>query len=173
MTREWDPAQMTVKAMLCEYAAVAGASLTTVGAGITRLVTRPEPPHPIFGALAVLTQVPWNATNQQHRLTIELVADAGAGGAGEERVATRVPINMREQTWLPEHERGIATFRFNVGRPADMPPGGETLFPLVLPLFGRQLPQLGSYFFHIDLNGQFADRVSFQVLAPATSEVGG
>jgi Family of unknown function (DUF6941) len=169
MTQGWDPSEMTVKAMLCEYATMADSTLTTVGAGITRLVTRPEPPHPIFGALAVLTQVPWSATNQQHRLTIELVADAG----GDEGVARRVPINMREQTWLPEHERGIATFRFNVGRPADMPPGADTLFPLVLPLFGRQLPQLGSYFFHINLNGQFADRVSFQVLAPATSEAGG
>lgn len=169
MTQGWDPSEMTVKAMLCEYATMADSTLTMVGAGITRLVTRPEPPHPIFGALAVLTQVPWSATNQQHRLTIELVADAG----GDEGVARRVPINMREQTWLPEHERGIATFRFNVGRPADMPPGADTLFPLVLPLFGRQLPQLGSYFFHINLNGQFADRVSFQVLAPATSEVGG
>lgn len=171
MAQEWNPTEMTVKAMLCEYAAVVENTLTTVGAGVNRLVTRPEPPHPIFGALGVLTQVPWSATNQQHRLTIELVADAG--GVGEESVAKRVPINMREQTWLPENERGIATFRFNVGRPADMPPGGETLFPLVLPLFGRQLPQLGSYFFHINLNGQFADRVSFQVLAPATSEVVG
>jgi hypothetical protein len=169
MAQGWDPSEMTVKAMLCEYAAMADSTLTTVGAGITRLITRPEPPHPIFGALAVLTQVPWGATNQQHRLTIELVADAG----GDEGVAKRVPINMREQTWLPEHERGIATFRFNVGRPADMPPGADTLFPLVLPLFGRQLPQLGSYFFHINLNGQFADRVSFQVLAPATSEAAG
>jgi hypothetical protein len=171
--QEWDPTEMTVKALLCEYATVSGTALTMVAAGLTHLNTRPEPPHPIFAALAILARVPWNATDQQHRLTVELVADAGAGIGSEEVVARRIPINLREQTWLPESERGIATFRFTVGRTPDMLPGGDTVFPLVLPFYGRQLPQLGSYFFHVDLNGQFADRVSFQVVAQAAPRVDG
>lgn len=160
---------MTAKALLCEYATVSGSGLTMVGAGLTRLTTRPEPPHPIFAALAILARVPWNATDQQHRLIVELVADAGAGTGHDEVVARRIP----EQTWLPESERGIATFRFAVGRTPDMLPGADTVFPLVLPFYGRQLPQLGPYFFHVGLDGQFADRVSFQVTAQAAAQASG
>ncbi|HEX3946232.1 MAG TPA: hypothetical protein VHW47_00945 [Acidimicrobiales bacterium] len=162
----WEPGLTNVQAILCDYAEEANGKLTMVGAGTTRLPSRPQPPHPIFGALAMLVRIPWVATNQEQRLTIELRVDLGVPTSLEGETSQRVPINVREQTWLPEEERGIATLRFNVGRSPNTTPGEDTLLPTVLPLYGRQVPQLGSYFFMLTMNGEPVDRVSFQVFSP-------
>ena len=40
--------------------------------------------------------------------------------------------------------------------------GEESLMPVALPMLGLPLPQIGSYFFAVSLDGTEMDRVSFR-----------
>jgi hypothetical protein len=139
---------MRATALLCDHAEVAGNKLFISGAAINLYrVANPEPPLVMNIALAIMVTIPWNATNQPHKLTVELISEQGAGSS------QRVPLT---------EDDGIIVAEFNAGRSPAMKPGEDTLLPLALPMFGLQLPEPGSYFFTIGLDGTEADRVSFR-----------
>lgn len=148
---------MKATGMLCDYAEVAGGKLFISGAGINLVGCGvAEPPHPVSISLAILVTTPWNATNQPHRMTIELISDQGADG-GAHRVALT-------DTEMPNPEdKGLIVAEFNVGRSPTMKPGEDSLMPLALPMHGLGLPSPGSYFFAVAINGTEVDRVSFRV----------
>jgi Family of unknown function (DUF6941) len=148
--------------LLCDYAELAGGKLFISGAAIN-LVGTPiaEPPVRINIALAIMVTIPWNATNQPHRLTVELVADQ-AGGSQRVSLSEALPPNADPA------DKGLLIADFNVGRSAVMNPGEDTLMPIALPMLPLMLPQPGSYFFDIKIDGSPMDRVSFraEVMAP-------
>jgi hypothetical protein len=149
---------LSAKAMLCDFAEVTGGKLFVSGAGINLVTSAAsEPPHPVNVALAVLVQIPWTATNQEHRLTVELVSD-------KDTRPERVSINDQIPAGDPESNKGLVIALFNVGRSPVMQAGEQTLMPVALPMFGLPLPQLGSYFFSISLDGTEVDRVSFRMV---------
>src|ERR1700676_1303251 len=98
---------LTAQAMLCDFAEVSGGKLFVTGAGIT-LVGSPasEAPHPVGLALAMLVRIPWGATNQQHRMTIELISDTEQG-------PERVSINEALPPGMPDSDRGMIIALFN------------------------------------------------------------
>lgn len=143
---------MQAKVLLCDYAEVAQGKLFITGANINRVFVQPVPPHAINIALAASVTIPWNATNQPHTLTIELVNDQG----------DRIPL-APAQPGQPASDEGLISAQFNAGRSADMKPGEDTLMPLAIPMLGFPLPALGSYFFQVKIDGTDVDRVSFRV----------
>ena len=155
---------MKAVGLLCDYAEVAGGKLFISGAAIN-LVGTPiaEPPVRINITLAIMVTIPWNATNQPHRLTVELVSDQGGGDQ-------RVPLS---DALPPNHDpadKGLLVADFNAGRSAVMKPGEDTLMPIALPMLPLAVPQPGSYFFQIKIDGTPVDRVSFraEVITPGT-----
>jgi hypothetical protein len=145
--------------MLCEHAVVADSRLFINGAGIqTFTAVVNEPPFGIHATLAIQVAVPWTATNQKHRIEIELVYDDGTS-------ATRIPLGTSVPGMTPEQEGKIVA-DFNVGRGPNAQPGMEQLMPLAIPL-RLAVPGLGSYFFNLEIDGTQMSRVSFH-LAPAT-----
>jgi len=148
---------ISVQGMLCDYAEVSGGKLFVSGAGINLIGSAAaDAPHPVNVALALLVRIPWTATNQQHKLMIELVSD---GQQGPERVR----INEMLPPGNPEEDRGTIIALFNAGRAPTMQVGDETLMPVALPLLGLPLPQIGKYFFAISIDGTELDRVSFRL----------
>jgi hypothetical protein len=144
---------MQAKVLLCDHAQVAQSKLFISGANINRMMVAPNAPHVVNVALAIEVMVPWNATNQAHSLTVELVSDGGA----------RIPL---ADMLPPDHDAGdmgMIVANFNVGRSPDLLPGEDTLMPIALPFYGLPLPQLGSYFFVVRIDGTEVDRVSFRI----------
>jgi hypothetical protein len=146
---------MTAKALICEYAEAIGTKLYVCGGNVTDIAVVGEPPYPVHVALAVVLQIPWHATDQQHELHVELIFDGPR--------PRRVPINYRPQDHLPEGERGMIRTAFHFGRPAELPPGSDLVMPVVFPLYGKPLDDVGPYYFSFWLDGIEVDRVSFRV----------
>jgi len=144
---------------------VAGNKLFITGAAINWISTNAvAAPHPVNMTLAILVRIPWNATNQQHKLSIELVADTSDG-------SERVSINEILPPDSDEENRGTIIGLFNAGRAPNMRVGEETLMPVALPFLGLPLPNIGSYFFSIGIDGTEMDRVSFRVIPSANMQM--
>ena len=148
---------LAVQGWLCDFAEVSGGKLFIAGAGINLIGTdQAEAPHPVNLTLALMIRIPWNATNQQHKLRIELVSDMSDG-------SKRVPINTVLPPNSDEEDKGTIIAMFNAGRSPNMQIGEETLMPIALPMMGLPLPNIGFYFFGIGIDGSEMDRVSFRV----------
>ncbi len=149
--------ELTVQGWLCDFAEVSGNKLFITGAGINLIGTpTTEAPHPVNLTLAMMVRIPWNATNRQHKLRVELISDSSDG-------SKPVPINIAPPPIGEEEDAGKIVAAFNAGRSPNMVVGEETLMPLALPLFGLPLPNIGSYFFEIGIDGTAMDRISFRV----------
>jgi hypothetical protein len=157
MRYDMETGTLSVQAMLCDYAQVSGGKLFVSGAGVGLVGTSSAaPPHPVNFALALLVHIPWNATNHEHKLEIELISDTQKG-------PERVEINQLLPPNTPESEKGKIFAVFNAGRAPTMQVGEETLMPVALPMVGLPLPAIGSYFFSIGIDGTALERVSFRV----------
>lgn len=155
-----DPTKITAKAMICRYAEMNDGGLTIVGAGASRTVLSPRPPHTISLWLAVLVHVPYSHTNENHPVAIELRCDIPT----EAEPSQRIPINLRNQEWMQDNEKeGKFYQNVNVGRPAGMVPGEETIVPYVVPVQHRVVPGPGHYYFIVSIDTREVDRVSFEV----------
>lgn len=160
---------MNISAMLCDHAQVAGGKLFVSGAGINVVGTPvPAPPHPMSVALALLVTIPWNATNQPHALTIELVSDTGEGGS------ERIPLGDQLPPGHDQADMGMIVAQFNAGRGPQMRPGEDTLMPVAIPL-SLGLPRPGDYFFDLSIDGTQMARVSFRMVVstPGFGQLGG
>lgn len=155
-----DPGRITAEALICRYAELNDGGLTIIGAGGTRVAIAPRKPHSINLWLALLVHVPYTRTNEDHTVSVELVLDMPT----EEGPVQRVPINLREQSHLEEKQRGKVYAGINVGRPAMMKPGEETLVPFAIPVLNREIPGPGHYYFivRVDTTNVVA-RASFEI----------
>jgi hypothetical protein len=154
---------MKTVALLCDHTQKAGDKLFVSGANINRLYTdKADPPFPVNVGLAIMVTIPWNATNQKHVLTLELIADQG--GSGPERV----PLANQLLPGNDPEDLGILGAEFNAGRSPEMQPGEDTLMPLPVQMNGLQLPRPGSYFFDLRIDGTPMERVVFrlEVISP-------
>lgn len=99
--------------------------------------------HPQI-AVALRLRVPWNETNQQHRLEVDVV-DA------DERSILPVPPGPLQGT--------IAA-----GRPVNLPEAMDQTVPLVINLQGTQFTNPGTYAVKIRIDGMDVARSTFQVV---------
>ena len=148
---------MRVTTLLCDHAQVSSdGKLFISGANINRLNSQCiQAPYTVDFALAVMIHIPWQATNQAHKLSIELVNDDPNG-------AKRVPFAAATPN-VDGVDHGKLLADFNAGRAPQMVPGEETTMPLVVPFHRFNLPDTGGYYFDICVDGTSVATVPFRV----------
>jgi hypothetical protein len=129
-----------ITSLLCDSAQVADGKLFILGGGWSVCG-----PGPFLHGLAIKVDVPWNAANEKHQLTAELVHQDGPA------------VTIGD----PPEEVKFGT-DFEVGRPA----GLITATPLDVPLavnFGpMELPPGEMYSWRMSIDGTEITRVNFQ-----------
>jgi hypothetical protein len=149
---------MDAKVLLCDFAEVSGNKLFITGAGISLLASAASaPPYPVNISLAVLVSIPWTETDTQHTLTIELVSEAKG-------IQERVLLTDLQPEGADPADRGLLTFIFSAARLPTMMDGDESTMPIAVPMFGLPLPELGPYFFSVNIDGREMDRASFRLI---------
>jgi hypothetical protein len=146
-----------VDALLCDHAQVHGGKLFVSGAGINLInVPTVQPPHPVAVWFAALLTVPWNATNQVHRVVISVVDADGAS----------VPIAQHAPgSPIRDGEQGAIVAEFNVGRAPIMQAGESTLVPLAVPI-NYGLPNLGAFTISVTVDGKSLSETKFRLIPP-------
>lgn len=125
---------MKATLMLCDHAQVAEGKLYINGGGWN--VIRPEPtPY----AIAMLIEVPWDRTNSEHTLLLELLTSDGEpvivpGEKGEE------PMRVEGQ--------------FEVGRPPGTKPGTPMAMPMALGIPPVPLSASSQYVWALSIDGE-------------------
>ena len=149
---------MDAKVLLCDFAEVSGGKLFITGAGISLIASSSaQAPYPINLCLAVLVQIPWNETDADHLLTIELVSEAD----GSQR---RLMLSDQLPEQADPADRGMIAVVFTARRLPTMVDGDESMMPMSIPLFGLPLPEYGPYFFSVRIDGREMDRASFRLV---------
>ena len=149
---------MDSKVLLCDFAEVSGGKLFITGAGISLVAsTSVQPPFPVNVCLAILVQIPWNETDAEHLMTIELVSETD----GSQR---RVMLSDQLPDRADPADRGMIAIVFNAVRLPTMIDGDESVMPISIPLFGLPLPEYGPYFFSVRIDGREMDRASFRLV---------
>jgi hypothetical protein len=95
-------------------------------------------------AVALRLRVPWNETNQQHRLEVDVV-DA------DERTILPVPPGPLQGTLA-------------AGRPVNLREGLDQVMPLVINLQGVQFAAPGTYAVKVRIDGMDKARATFEVM---------
>lgn len=135
---------MDVTMLLCDAAEAANGKLYVLGGGWSHLYA---PDTPVNIALAVMVAVPWNRTNEKHRLRAALVTDGGD------------PVEVEDGNPITV-EAG-----FEVGRAPGMAPGTTFNTPMVFNIGGLAL-EAGGYVWELYVNGQRAAQAPFRVVDP-------
>ena len=105
---------MQVNLMLADYATVHQGKLFISGAGINLMVIPATEPYVLNFGLGITVNIPWTATNQNHRLRIALVDT-------DEHIVPVAAVPPGAQ--VPEEDRGAILGNFNAGRSPSMAPG--------------------------------------------------
>ena len=133
--------------MLADHAEAVSGKLYVTG-GCWNSIVVPQFPvvHPHFTVAASL-HVPWQATNQQHSLRLDLIDGNG-------------------QSVLPEPMQGL----FEAGRPPGMRSGDEAVIVFAFNFNGLRLEAAGIHEFVLEVDGTELGRIGFKVIVaePAT-----
>jgi hypothetical protein len=149
---------MDAKVLLCDFAEVSGGKLFITGAGISLVASSsPTSPYRINLCLAILVSIGWNETDEEHRMTIELVSEAGGG-------QQRVALSDQLPDGSDPADTGLIVVVFSASRSPVMVDGDESTMPMTVPLFNLPLAEQGPYFFSIRVDGREMDRASFRLL---------
>jgi len=151
---------MDAKVVLCDFAEVSGGKLFISGAGLALLAAgTPAAPYRVNVTLAILGLINPADTDLQHKMTIELA-----------HVGTSMETRVMLTDELPEGgdaaDRGMIVAYFVAPRSPEMLPSDEWSMPMAIPLFGLGLPELGSYYFSVRIDGREMDRSNFRVMPP-------
>jgi hypothetical protein len=129
--------------VLADAVAAAEGKLYIHGAGWDTIYVLSFPAqHPTLGVAARL-RVPWEATNQQHLLEIDVVISGEDGNS-----------------ILPEPLRT----HIDVGRPANLAPGSDQLLPIALSFANLQFREPGSYAVVLRTDGRVLTSSTFHVV---------
>jgi hypothetical protein len=149
---------MDAKLLLCDFAEVSGGKLFVSGAGLALLASAtPAQPYRVNISLAILGLINIGDTDAQHKMTIELVYVTG-------RNETRVPLADELPEGNDPADRGMFIAYFVAPRSPQMLPGDEWSMPMAIPMFGLGLPELGSYYFSVRVDGREMDRAAFRLM---------
>jgi len=135
-------------AIIADRVEVVNGKLYMMGGGYDRIFTQEQMPYTFALSFAVGVLVPWNACNQEHRLSFAVEDPEGNNlGLG-------------------------ATVGFNVGRPPGMGQGETQRVMLAPPAAAVTFPDYGTYLLHVSLNGAADKRVPLYVRSLLASKVG-
>jgi hypothetical protein len=150
-----------VTAILCNHAEAINNLLYVSGGGITTSWVEPGSPSPYVTQLAIglMVRVPWTATNQQHKVEVDLV------DADDHPV--QLPVGPNGETRPLHFETN-----FNIGRPPVLAPGDDQIFALALGMPGLAVSQLGHYRFLVKVDGSVEDDLSWTVANLPIGNVG-
>jgi hypothetical protein len=153
---------MDIDVMLCDHAQVVANKLFISGANIDRMsvAAGTPPPYVLNFAAAGIVRVPWQATNEEHKLSFRFVTQDGQPPQLAEGVAVG-----------PE---GIAMqMRFNVGRPPQMTIGDEQMVPFAFNLQALPLGAPGRFVLEFSLDGTQVRNLTFTLaVEPRTTGFG-
>ena len=135
--------------LLCDAAQAVGGKLYVLGGGWN--VTGPEPSP---SAIALQIDVPWDLTNTQHKLRLDLVTDDGQ------------PVMVPTPTGQSAAQ---ITAEFEVGRPTGHKPGTPLGVVLALNIGPLPLPPGGRYEWRCHINDETREdwRLGFSVRGTA------
>lgn len=143
------PLGFTAQAMLCDSAAAVEGKLFIQGGGWNAITAGSMPfTAPRIG-MALLIGVPYGDTMHRHQLSVGLQDEDGS----------QLPLG-------PPAESGRTThllLAFEVGRPAQLPPGDTQLLPFALNIDGYQFSRPGGYVFVVSVDDQELTRLRFRV----------
>ena len=134
-----------VKAMLAADGAQAvNGKLYILGGGFDH-INMPNVPFQYRFDLAMLIDVPWNATNEQHQLVVELLD------------ADNEPVGYRAEATI------------EAGRPPGMRHGTSFVVPMAFPVLA-EFPQAGRYALRASINGQERERIAIEAVTVGSPE---
>ena len=145
---------MQIDAILCNHAEAVNNLLYISGGGIEVTFVSPgtDPPYVVNVGIGIMVTVPWDQTNRQHQVDIELVSEDGQ------------PVQFANGPEAPRPLRGQLVF--NVGRPAGIALGDVQHVCLAANLPGLPMPALGKYEFIVRIDGNDGRRLPYRVSAP-------
>lgn len=143
------PLGFSAQAMLCDSAAAVEGKLYVQGGGWNAIAAGSMPFTAPRISMALLISVPYGDTLRRHQLTVGLQDEDGSA----------LPLG-------PTVEGGRAAHLqvgFEVGRPAQLPPGDTQLLPFALNIDGYQFTRPGGYVFVIRVDDDELTRLRFRV----------
>lgn len=139
---ELDEVELRVM-LLADGAQAVGGKLYILGGGFDR-INMPSTPFTHTFALAMLIEVPWNATNQPYQVVVELL-DADGEFVGYKAEAT-----------------------LETGRPPGIRQGTSLTVPVAIPVIA-DFRQPGRYVLRGSINGKEKNRVALEAIAQPTA----
>lgn len=108
--------------------------------------------------IGIIVKVPYTATNQQHRLSLRF----------EDEDANALPLGKRterdgEVVDIMDFDAG-----FNIGRPANLPPGADQSIPFAMNLNNLSFETPGRYQFIVAVDGSEVAKLAFTVVGQAS-----
>jgi hypothetical protein len=146
---------MQANLMLADYATVHQGKLFISGAGINLMVIPAAEPYVLHFGLGITVNIPWTATNQNHRLRIALVDT-------DEHIVPIAPVPPGVQ--VPEEDRGAIVGNFNAGRSPSMEVGEDSIMPLAFQFPSLVLPHPGTYKITMEIDGTEVACARFRVV---------
>ena len=124
-----EPNTLQASLLLCDWAEAVNGKLYAQGIGWTGIV----PDRPLSIAVAVLVNIPYGQTNQEHTLDLRLLDEDGEPFPSEQPIGAQAT--------------------FEVGRPPKMRRGEQQNMHFALNLAGVTFPA-GGYAFHLSVDEQ-------------------
>ena len=143
--------KMQLYAILCNHAEAVNNLLYISGGGIGGMVVPlgANPPFFVNLGIGIMVTVPWNLSNQQHEVEIQLVTEDGQPVLIPSAAGSTEPVHAR--------------LAFNAGRPPTMTIGDDQHVCLTANMPGMPFPVLGKYEFIVRVDGDIERRLAFRV----------
>jgi hypothetical protein len=142
---------MQIDAVLCNHAEAVNNLLYISGGGISGTLMPPgtSPPYIVNIGIGIVVSVPWNLSNQQHEVEIQLVTEDGQPVLVPLAPGSDQPVQIR--------------LAFNVGRPPTITIGDDQQVCLAANMPGLPFAALGKYEFIVRTDGNNERRLPFRV----------
>ena len=143
--------KMQIDAILCNHAEAVNNLLYISGGGISATLVPPgtHPPYIVNLGIGIMVTVPWNLTDQQYEVEIQLVTEDGQPVLVPLAPGSTQPVQIR--------------LAFYVGRPPTITIGDDQQVCLAANMPGLPFAALGKYEFIVRIDGNNERRLPFRV----------
>jgi hypothetical protein len=148
-----------IDAILCNHAEAVNNQLYISGGGIDAGFVQPgaNPPYVINLGIGIMVTVPWEQTNQQHAVEVDLVDADGH----------EVLLPTGPDSTSPLHVK----LTFNIGRPPMVGLGDDQHVCLAANFPGLPLPALGKYGFIVRIDGFDERKLGYRLALPQGTQI--